>query len=287
MQNLTNELVTVYMPTKDRPMLALRAVRSVLNQEYQNIELIIVIDGSNKEEYRDILKIKDTRLKVITNEVSKGSCFSRNQAIRSASGQFITGLDDDDYFESNRIKTLLKNFDPSFSFIFDSSATYKNGKRVNEPELEKIVDTSSILNTNIGNQVFTLTERLLEIGGFDESFISSQDYDLWTRLIIKYGNAKQIKASTYIYDIDHGFNRISTNIKAGKGAKQYFNKYKPLMNDQNIAHQNIRFTHYGIYPNLHDSWKVIKCFGSTIFCKSILRATYVKMHRLINHYTSL
>src|ERR1043165_8142510 len=89
--------VSVYMPTKNRRAIASEAIESVLNQSYPNIEQIIVNDGSTDDtfEYREALAQRDSRVTVIHNEQSIGAPRSRNRAIERASGEFITGLDDD------------------------------------------------------------------------------------------------------------------------------------------------------------------------------------------------
>lgn len=101
-------LVTVYMPTHNRGALIRRAIDSVLNQTYKNLELIICSDGSTDETV-DILQEycdKDPRISYVVNETSQGACYSRNRCIERAKGEFITGLDDDDEFTANRIELL-------------------------------------------------------------------------------------------------------------------------------------------------------------------------------------
>ena len=103
-------LVTIYLPTKNRVNLLRRAVDSVLSQTYANIELIVIDDGSSDETSALLSSIRagDARLKIITNSVSVGSNASRNSAIQAATGDFITGLDDDDAFEPYRIEKFVE-----------------------------------------------------------------------------------------------------------------------------------------------------------------------------------
>ncbi len=97
-------LVSVYVTTKDRPYYLSRALQSICNQTYKNIEVLICNDGSKDvflDEYNQI--IKDFQSKFITltylyNESSVGACVSRNKLINLAKGKFVTGLDDDDCF---------------------------------------------------------------------------------------------------------------------------------------------------------------------------------------------
>lgn len=273
---MSNNLVSVYMPTHNRSKLARRAVLSVLNQTYVNIEIIIVDDGSSDDTYNTISEINDDRIILLRNDKPMGSCYSRNLAIENATGFYITGLDDDDYFSSDRIEKLQSAFDDSYAFVFDSSVQDKNGVYKKEISREKLIKISDILKGNIGNQVFTLRSRIVEIGGFDESLPSSQDYDLWTRLLIKYKVAKQINSSTYYYDITHGGARISTSKKAIVGAEKYFQKYKHLMTKQDMACHFKRMTYYGKILNIREAFSVCANLGIIVMIKCFLRSLYVR-----------
>ncbi|ENM5895056.1 glycosyltransferase family 2 protein, partial [Vibrio mimicus] len=119
--NDVDSKVSIYMPTHNRANLVVRAVESVLKQSYKNIELIVVDDGSSDNSYELLSKIKDNRLIILRNDKPKGACYSRNRAIEQATGKYITGLDDDDYFNENRIEILLRAFDENYSFVCDNS----------------------------------------------------------------------------------------------------------------------------------------------------------------------
>lgn len=92
-------LVTIYIPTKNRLDLLKRAIKSVRDQTYSNIELIVVDDGS-KDGTREYLEKEHEAglLRAIFHQESLGACVARNAAIELSQGEFITGLDDDDYF---------------------------------------------------------------------------------------------------------------------------------------------------------------------------------------------
>ena len=92
-------LVTIYIPTKNRLKLLNRAIESVKKQTYKDIEIIVVDDGSTDGTTEYLAQeINSGTLKAIFNKKSLGACAARNKAIEMATGDFITGLDDDDYF---------------------------------------------------------------------------------------------------------------------------------------------------------------------------------------------
>lgn len=210
-------LVTVYMPTYNRVELLQRAVDSVLDQDYKNIELIVVDDNSTDSTHNYLAKMaeEDFRFRYFINEKNSGACVSRNKAIWAANGEFITGLDDDDYFLPNHISSMLNSFLKNRA---DCIAVYPNAfmKRAKTPiMMQKRVrycQRKDLLIVNrIGNQVLTKTELMRNIDGFDEKLSSWQDLECWYRLL----NSNKAKAYstgsyTYVVDVSHPHERIST-----------------------------------------------------------------------------
>ena len=88
--------VSVIIPTHNRPEYVGRAIKSVLNQTYQDFEIIVVDDGLEKRAEPVINKITDSRIKYIKHEQEKGGSAARNTGIRAAQGEYIAFLDNDD-----------------------------------------------------------------------------------------------------------------------------------------------------------------------------------------------
>ncbi|CCJ73441.1 Colanic acid biosynthesis glycosyl transferase WcaA [Cronobacter condimenti 1330] len=111
MTSTARPLVSVYMPTWNRQQLAIRAINSVLRQDYDNWELIIVDDcSSNWEQLQSfVLALNDPRVSYTRNDFNSGACAVRNQAILQAKGDFITGIDDDDEWMPNRLSVFLSH----------------------------------------------------------------------------------------------------------------------------------------------------------------------------------
>ena len=88
-------LVSIYIPTYNRLDILKRAIRSVLDQSYAKLELIVVDDCStdSTNEYLEDLSKRDFRLVHLRNSDNQGACVSRNRAIEYARGEFITGLE--------------------------------------------------------------------------------------------------------------------------------------------------------------------------------------------------
>jgi len=231
-------LVSIYIPTCNRLYLLQRAIKSVLDQTYENIEIIICDDASTDgtEDYCRLLTEQYSNVKYIRNNVCKGACASRNKAINLAEGYFISGLDDDDEFTFNRIEVLVKSFmKGDYSFVSARYYRVEDVHLVFDESPEGIINIEHLKSENIvGNQILTKTEYLRNIKGFDESFVSWQDYDTWFRLVLNYGTGYKIPDYLYIMHTEHEKGRITTSSKSKDGYKQFVTKHRDHLSKNNI-----------------------------------------------------
>lgn len=211
-------LVTIYIPTKNRVNLLRRAVKSALNQDYENIEVIVIDDGSTDDtiEYLSKESQNDCRLKYKSNPKSLGACTSRNLALSMAKGKFITGLDDDDYFLNNRISDFLKSWpknDTNIVGLYSNSLIITSNSKKKEIKRPKSTKKSDLIHSNqIGNQIFTKTSILRSINGFDKSLPAWQDLDCWYRALHSNESIMiRTNNTTYVIDQSHPHERISTS----------------------------------------------------------------------------
>ncbi len=238
--DLSLPLVSVYIPTKNRQALLATAIDSIIQQTYPNVEILVVDDGStdNTFEFLTQLASKHDNIVIFRNEASKGACAARNIAIKQANGEFVTGLDDDDVFLANRIESLLSAYDDNYAFVCSSMYwDYGKKKRIIDAREGQITLAQQLSYNEATSQVLVKKERVLSIGGFDEQFVACQDYDLWTRLLIKYGNAYRIAMPSYIVNDTGSSERMIGNTSSVKGYLQYFDKHQHLMSKINIRNQ--------------------------------------------------
>lgn len=100
-------LVSVVIPTKGRPIIVLRAVKSALNQTLRQLEVIVVVDGEDSESVAGLESLSDTRLRVLTLPKSLGGAEARNVGVREAHADWIAFLDDDDEWLPNKLERQL------------------------------------------------------------------------------------------------------------------------------------------------------------------------------------
>ncbi|WP_436917399.1 glycosyltransferase family 2 protein [Acinetobacter schindleri] len=256
-------LITIYIPTYNRLELLKRAIQSVQNQTYKNFEIIIVDDNSSDgtQEFLEKIARKDSRIRHFLKDKNSGACISRNIAINMAKGEFITGLDDDDYFLPQRLELFIdywmnKKRANSIALFTSNIKSHKNNKLKKDNLFsKKYFKKGDLLFANyIGNQIFTETKTLRQVCGFDESFCMWQDLELWYR-VGDLGNFEHIDTPTYFFDTSHLYGRIS-EAKSEKifetvqqfSKKNKLNKFKQKMLNNHLY--NYRVIHKDSLANL-------------------------------------
>lgn len=224
--------ITVYVTTRDRENLLPRAIGSLFTQTLKNWHCIIVDDGSNDTTPELVKQFeRDPRIRSIRMSKPVGSCAARNAAIAEVSTQFVTGLDDDDMFMPTRLERLLAKRSTG-SIVGSRDLTIKAGKAVVTRRPDK-VSLSTILRRNVlGNQALMSTADVRAVGGFDESLPSSQDHDLWVRLIERCGPANILTSLGQVIFEDAVPDRITSNSAARiVGMEKFFAKHHGKMSN--------------------------------------------------------
>jgi glycosyltransferase involved in cell wall biosynthesis len=100
-------LVSVVIPTLNRPKLLLRAIDSVLSQTHQQTEVIVVVDRPDEGTVSAVQSVDDPRLKLIVNPYSLTAAGARNAGADHATGEWIAFLDDDDEWLPNKLERQI------------------------------------------------------------------------------------------------------------------------------------------------------------------------------------
>ena len=151
------DLVSVIVPVYNVEKYLNRCVDSILEQTYENLEIILVDDGStdNSGKICDYYRKKDTRV-VVIHKTNGGLSDARNSGIDIAKGDYLCFVDSDDYVDKIFIQTLycnLHQYETSISAVnlsyFDDNNSYRNLNNVNgEPEILSESDSIRVLFTN-------------------------------------------------------------------------------------------------------------------------------------------
>ena len=126
-------LVSIIMPNYNGSRFLKETIQSVLDQTYQNWELIFIDDCSTDNSLEIIKQFNDSRIRVIENKENSGAAVSRNNAIEVADGRWIAFLDSDDLWNQNKLTTQLEFMnEKKCAFSFTHYYFDKNGSVLRE-----------------------------------------------------------------------------------------------------------------------------------------------------------
>jgi glycosyltransferase involved in cell wall biosynthesis len=182
--------VSVIVPTCNRAALIGSAIGSVLEQTYQNFEIVVVDDASTDNTRDTIASFEDPRLKYIRHVINKGDAASRNTGISYSDGDYVAFLDDDDEWLPDKLQMqidVLSNCSPRVGMVYTGfvKRDKRNGKIVAVKTTGKRGDLlQEILCSNfIATPCILLRRECFQrVGMFDERMPCNSDYDMWIRL---------------------------------------------------------------------------------------------------------
>ena len=200
--------ISVVLPAYNAEKYLDQAVRSILAQTFTDFELIIVDDGSIDKTLAIAHNYTDPRIRVIANTENRGLAASCNIGWKAATGEFIARQDADDYSYPTRfekqIAYLLKN--PKVGILGTNRQTInRKGKIRDHKPLPEQAVFDDLLHRNLVVHGSALIRRsvLEQVGGYDEWFRLSQDYDLWLRIADRIAWIKSLPEALYVIR-EHG-----------------------------------------------------------------------------------
>ncbi|MCQ5201732.1 glycosyltransferase [Mordavella massiliensis] len=189
-------LVSVIITTYGASKFLSRAIRSVQNQTFKNVEIIVVDDNNQGSEERKktermmIPFLKDNRVKYIKHQFNQNGSAARNTGLSAAHGDFIALLDDDDIYFPNYVQKaidLLLLNTSCYGVCFSVARLYRNIiTHIQYYEKGSIVSMKDMLigaAIGTGSNIFLRKEVLEKVGGFDTSFKRKQDLEFMLRVV--------------------------------------------------------------------------------------------------------
>lgn len=223
-------MISVIIPTYNREKTIKRAMDSVLNQTYKNIELIIVDDCSTDQTERIVKEYKDERVIYYKLNKNSGACVARNKGVELSKGKYIAFQDSDDEWKEQKLEKQMRYLEEENADICFCSLNNicLNGVEeiIPKEKIESEQIKSKILKNNfISTQtIFGKKECFVE-EKFDERFPRFQDWDLVIRLSQKYKivHCNEVLVNMYKQEDSITYNFKKTVIGLGLIAENYAN----------------------------------------------------------------
>ena len=184
--NSDKPLISVILPIFNRKDRCLVAINSVLNQSYENFELIIVDDCSDDGTSDVLNSLNDGRIKIITHDENKGVSAARNSALKVAKGEYVAYLDSDNDWDLNYLSSMIG----AFLKLPDADALYSGQILYHEFDSEpfavrfgafnkSLLHNRNYIDLNCFCHKLNVYDKL---GGFDEDLLKFVDWDFILRI---------------------------------------------------------------------------------------------------------
>lgn len=264
-------LVSVIITTCNREVdIFKQAIDSVLNQTYKEIEIIVVNDSSNdirKKEIEELIKSNSYEVKYYSNEIQKGANYSRNIGADLSTGDILSFLDDDDYWDETRIEKVVNSFKKGAEIIYSDfyivsekiKRYSKRGLPCKEEQLKEM-----LANNYLGgfSNVSISKESFVKVGKLDEKMKALQDQELFVRLLRQDFELFYIPEPLSYYRISN----ISISLNGEKklqGLKQLMDKHQELF-DKYPQSKKLRLENELVYSAKNGWKKNVKCIKALL-----------------------
>lgn len=192
---MSKPTVSVVLPTYNRAQLLGDSVQSVLNQTYDDFELIVVDDASTDDTEDVIRDIGDSRVKYIEHDENEGAPAARNTGLKHADGHLISFQDSDDTWEPRKLELQVRSFENASSnvgVVYTGMMRERDHSTVYIP-YSSVEMTEGDIRSSISKQNFIPTQTAMvrkqcfdEVGYFDEKTWPISDWELWIRISKQY-----------------------------------------------------------------------------------------------------
>lgn len=200
---MNNPVVSVVIPSFNHEKYIEETIESILNQTFQDFEIIITDDGSSDKTLEKIKKFSDPRIELFIFKENQGACKALNHCINNSNGKYIAYISSDDVWELNKLEKQIKylNENPSIPVIFtyvkiiDENGVehLEKNHRYSTIFEQKNHDRSIWLNRFFykGNcichpSIMIRKDIYNDIGLYNERMGNLPDLDMWVRLCMKY-----------------------------------------------------------------------------------------------------
>jgi glycosyltransferase involved in cell wall biosynthesis len=235
---------SVVIPLFNKDQLIQDTIKSVLNQSFNDFEIIIVDDGSTDNSFNIVSRFIDPRIKII-KQTNKGVGESRNVGIYESKGKYIALLDADDYWYKDHLLELKKLID-----LFPEAGLYCNNyevlysksnckkARFNFPYDKECIIVKDYFKASIINSVAWTSSvgfsksKFNTIGGFNTSLKTAQDLDLWIRFALNHTVSFNPKITmTYKLYVENSLSKNEYNLIRYNFINSYrkVEKYNPSL----------------------------------------------------------
>jgi len=259
--------VSVVIPTYNHEKYVGECIQSVLDQTYQDFEIVITDDGSTDGTVNVIKEFGDSRIRLYTHAENKGACTAVNNCIRKAAGEYIAALNSDDAWEPTKLERQVNFLDshPEIGAVFtrvsfwdeagnsigpDNYEHFYVFEKENRSRYEWLRYFFSSGNCLCHPSVLIRNECYGKVGLYDERLANIPDQDMWTRLCFKYDihilNEKLVRFRILADKSSASADKPSTHIRSSFEYLQILNHYLTIKDSETFSKIFPEAKEYGV-----------------------------------------
>jgi len=183
---------TVIIPVYEQPDLLRDALDSISEQTIGDYE-VVVIDDASTTNFEPVINEYDNGVRLISHQENQGAAAARNTGIEHAEGEYVAFLDADDTWEPTKLekqREVFENGDDDLGLVYTGFVQYEldGSEWERYPEARGDIYLQELERDCVHPTSTVMVRRdvVEEVGGFDTSLPSRQDYDLWLRITEHY-----------------------------------------------------------------------------------------------------
>jgi glycosyltransferase involved in cell wall biosynthesis len=222
--------ISIVTPSFNQAQYLEQTINSVLNQNYPNLEYIIV-DGGSTDGSVDIIKNYEKHLKFWISEKDKGQANAINIGLQYCTGKIFNWLNSDDYLASGALTNIANAFDDNEVHAVAGQTIYFGESGFQDPiQLAKLTSRNLLLwkqGVRFIQPGLWMNRSLIEpCGGIDESFHYAFDWDLVIRYLFKFPRVKYLSVPLVYFRLHENSKTVSSLSKFHNEEEQIIEKYK-------------------------------------------------------------
>ena len=180
-----NPAISVIMPVYNTASYLESSIHSILSQTFQNFELIIIDDASTDDSLKIIERFEDERICLIKNKINAGNYACRNQGLNIAKGKYIAVMDSDDIAMPHRLEAQVNCLEMNEDVLAVGAQFFSDRGLSNKPSDYEVIKVWLMKNNALLHPSLLIRkEVMLKVGGYDEAYTFSSDYDLVCKIAL-------------------------------------------------------------------------------------------------------
>jgi glycosyltransferase involved in cell wall biosynthesis len=231
---MSKPLVSVVIPTYNRHALLVEALQSVLAQTYENLEIIVIDDGSTDGTGSYVRGLESDRVSYVTVDHTGSPGAARNEGIKRASGKYIAFLDSDDWWTApHKTEVQVEALESDSSLDFVASDWYNVPAREGEPprlrlsQPEVLTFAGMLRSCPVNNSSVLIRKEAVDAVGLqDETLATCQDREYWLRVLRRRDRSGLILPEPLAVRRRHDGNRSAQDVVQCDRLSEIFSRHR-------------------------------------------------------------